>query len=63
MSFNLETAVQQGFNRDPETNDWHVEAHDLEIQLSDAGGGNEFRILDSDEVAVVVADSCLNSPL
>ena len=57
MSFNLETAVQQGFNRDPETNDWHVEAHDLEIQLSDAGGGNEFRILDSDEVAVVVADS------
>lgn len=57
MAFDLENAVQQGFNRDIETNDWHVEAHDLEIKLGDHGGAQEFRILDDENVGVVVADS------
>lgn len=57
MAFDLDNAVQQGFNRDVDTNDWHVEARDLEIQLGDHGGVREFRILDDQNVGVVVADS------
>jgi len=57
MSFDLENAVQQGFSRDIDTNDWHVEARNLEIKLEDAAGTNEFRVLDSDNTAILVADS------
>ena len=57
MAFDLENAVQQGFNRDVTTNDWNVEAKSLEIKLGDHGGVEEFRVLDDENVAVVVADS------
>ena len=57
MAFDLENAVQQGFNRDPVTNDWQVEARNLDIKLEDHGGVREFRILDDENVGVVVADS------
>lgn len=57
MAFDTENSVQQGFNRDIETNDWHVEVQNIEVRLGDAGGGTEFRILDIDNVGVVVADS------
>jgi len=57
MAFNLENAVQQGFNRDVDSNDYNVKAQNLEVVLGDAGGGTEFRILDSDNVAIAVADS------
>ena len=57
MAFNRENATQQGLNVDPTTNDKHIDANDLEVQLGDAAGANEFRVLDSNNVAVVVADS------
>ena len=40
MTFNLENAVQQGFNRDVATNDFNVEANSLEIILGTDNNGN-----------------------
>jgi len=57
MAFDYENAVQQGFNRDVETNDWNVEVQNIEIKLGDSGGGTEFRVLDSDNVGVIVGTS------
>jgi hypothetical protein len=55
--FDFENAVREGVITDPNTNDKHIDAKTLQIALGDTGGVEEFRILDSDEVAVVVADS------
>lgn len=55
--FDLDNAVQQGLNRDIDNNDWNVEARNLEIVLEDNGGTGQFRIHDSDNVEVVVANS------
>jgi hypothetical protein len=57
MTFDLENAVQQGFNRDTETNDWNVEAHNLEIVLGDRSGGTTFKIKDIDGIDVATVDS------
>lgn len=57
MAFDYDNAVQQGFNRDVDTNDWNVEVQNIEIKLGDAGGGTEFKILDTDNVAVITGDS------
>jgi len=57
MAFNYENAVQQGFSRDIDNNDWNVEARNLEIILEDAQGATEFRILDSYEILSLQAHS------
>jgi len=57
MAFDLENAVQQGWNRDPVTNDWNIEAHDVEVVLSDRSGGTTFTIRDVDQVGVAEIDS------
>jgi hypothetical protein len=55
--FDLTTAVQQGLSRDPANNDWHVSANSLEVGLADAVGASEFRVTDSNNVSVIVANS------
>lgn len=57
MAFDFENAVLQGWARDYTLNDWAIEARNVDVVLEDAGGVSEFRLLDSDNVAVVVADS------
>lgn len=55
--FDFENAVREGIVTDSNTNDKHIEAKTLQVSLGDSGGVEEFRILDSDNVAIVVADS------
>src|SRR3990172_2171576 len=55
--FDFENAVREGVITDPTTSDKHIDAKTLQVALGDNVGVEEFRILDSDEVAVVVADS------
>jgi hypothetical protein len=47
MAFDHDNAVQQGFNRDIDNNDWNVEARNLEIVLEDAYGATEVRVVDA----------------
>lgn len=57
MSFDLENAVLHGWARDVDTNDWHIDAHDVEVVLSDRSGGTTFTIRDVDNVGVAEIDS------
>jgi hypothetical protein len=57
MAFDYDNAVQQGFNRDIDNNDWNVEARNLEVILEDANGATEVRVVDAYGVKTFEAHS------
>jgi hypothetical protein len=56
-TIDLENAVIQGWSRDIETDDWSVEANNLEVVLGDNSGGTTFTVRDINNVGVAEIDS------